>query len=121
MTIYRPLFVWPVYDQLRADAQTAPGWVFTDRPFYAFQAGLPVPPTMAVISRKRLESGIITQEMIVDALKQYRPRYVLLERFTYSYGPSIIDRINRNFDQVLDIDPARYYRLKPGERADPPY
>ena len=87
MTIYRPNYIQEMADQLRADGQAAPGWVFTDHPFYAVQAGLVVPPPIAVLSRKRLESGTITREMLRDVLKEYEPPYVLLERFTYDYGP----------------------------------
>jgi hypothetical protein len=101
MAIYRPNYIQEMADQLRVDGQAAPGWVFTDHPFYAVQAGLVVPPPIAVLSRKRLESGTITREMLRDVLQEYEPPYVLLERFTYDYGPVVIDEVNAHYDEVL--------------------
>lgn len=115
MTIYRPNYIQEMADQLRADGQAASGWVFTDHPFYAVQAGLVVPPPIAVLSRKRLESGIITREMLRNVLREYEPPYVLLERFTYDYGPVVIDEVNAHYDEVLEQGPAKYYRRRAGE------
>jgi hypothetical protein len=115
MEIYRPNYIQEMVDQLRADGEAAPGWVFTDHPFYAVQAGLVVPPPIAVLSRKRLESGTITREMLRDVLQEYAPPYVLLERFTYDYGPVVIDEVNAHYDEVLEQGPAKYYRRRVGE------
>jgi hypothetical protein len=112
MAIYRPNYIQEMADQLRADAQGTPGWVFTDHPFYAVQAGLLVPPPIAVLSRKRLESGAITRETLRDVLQEYEPPYVLLERFTYDYGPVVIDEVNAHYDEVLEQGPAKYYRRR---------
>jgi hypothetical protein len=112
MTRYRPTYVPLVAEQLMTDAEEAPGWVFTDRPFYAAQAGLLVPPPIAVLSRKRLESGIIGPERLREVLRDYRPSYVLLERFTSEYGPLFMDELDTHYDPVLIVPPARYYRRK---------
>ncbi|MBW7883945.1 MAG: glycosyltransferase family 39 protein [Caldilineaceae bacterium] len=119
MNLYRPLYVPPVADQLAADAAENPGWIFTDHPFYAFQAGVPVPPPVAVISRKTLETDIIRQEQILEMLKTYEPAYVLLERFTYNYSPYVIDEIRAHYEMVLEAEPARYYRriAEPAEQS----
>lgn len=109
-SLYRPLYIWEIAYQLKLDAQSQPGFVFTDRPFYAFQAGLPVAPPLAAISRKRLESGNITEADMLDVLNTYAPRYVVLERFTNQYGAAVMDEINRNYQLVLKILPGYYYR-----------
>jgi len=54
-------------------------WVFTDRVIYAFWAGLPVPPELAVIPSKRIWSGQITEEKIVECLERYQPEQILLQ------------------------------------------
>ncbi len=111
MTTFRPLYVESVAERLRADAgQTdRQDWIFTDHPFYAFQAGLAVPPEIAVLSRKSLETGIITQEMLAQVLRDYEPHFVLFERFTDSYSPEVMDEIHAHYTKELEADAARYY------------
>ncbi len=109
-SLYRPLYIWEIAQQLRIDAQLEPGFVFTDRPFYAFQAGLPVAPPIAAISRKRLESGNITEADMLAVLDTYEPQYVILERFTNNYSATVMDEINRHYQLVLKILPGYYYR-----------
>ena len=55
-------------------------WLYTDRVIYAFWAQLPVPPELAVVSRKRLWSGQLTTVQLIQCLERYRPEQVLLER-----------------------------------------
>jgi hypothetical protein len=111
MTIYRPNYIQSVADRLRADAATAaPGeWIFTDHPFYAFQAGLAVPPEIAVLSRKTLEANIIRQEHLARVMRDYAPRFVLFERFTDSYSPEVMDEIHAHYSKEIEEGPARYY------------
>jgi hypothetical protein len=67
----------PVVIELRKDAgQTH--WVFADRVVYAFWAGLPVPPELAVIPRKRVWSGQLTEAELIEYLERYRPERTLL-------------------------------------------
>ena len=111
MTTFRPLYIEPVAERLRADAAGAgrAEWIFTDHPFYAFQAGLLVPPEIAVLSRKSLETGIITQEMLAQVMRDYAPRFVLFERFTGGYSPEVMDEIHAHYSEELEADTARYY------------
>ncbi len=114
MRVNRPNYIPHIMERFTEDAAQTPAWVFTDHPFYAFQAGLPVPPPIAAISRKRIETGIITQEAMVQVLNDYAPRYVILERFTHSYSEPFMQIINERYDLVTEIEPGRYYRLKAG-------
>jgi hypothetical protein len=111
MTTFRPLYVEPVAERLRADAAQTDrqDWIFTDHPFYAFQAGLAVPPEIAVLSRKSLETGIITQEMLAQVMRGYAPRFVLFERFTGGYSPEVMDEIHAHYNEEMEADTARYY------------
>jgi hypothetical protein len=111
MTIYRPNYIQSVADRLQADAAAAAedDWIFTDHPFYAFQAGLPVPPEIAVLSRKTLEANIIRQEHLAKVLRDYAPRFVLFERFTDSYSPEVMDEIHAHYSKEIEEGPARYY------------
>jgi hypothetical protein len=58
-------------------------WVVTDVPMYAYLAGLPVPPEIAVISSKRVETGLITDKEMIDIVVKYQPEEVLIGRFDF--------------------------------------
>lgn len=109
MTIFRPNYIAPVVDLLKSQATNKDDWIFTDHPFYAFQAGLAVPPPTAVLSRKSMETGIITQDMLARVVREYKPKFVILERFTYDYSPAVMDYINANYTRNEDYEPAFYY------------
>lgn len=111
MRINRPNYIPHIFQRFSEHAAVEPGWVFTDHPFYAYQAGLPVPPPIAAISRKRLETGIITQGGMVATLEEYWPKYVILERFTHTYSEEFMQILREKYDLVVEIEPAQYYRL----------
>ena len=70
-----------VAEMVSYGAQTE--WVVTDRPIYAFRAGLPVPPATAAITIKRLATGYLTEEDLLATVRAYRPAQVLLSRFKW--------------------------------------
>lgn len=114
--LYRPLYIWEMVHQLQADAQQERGFVFTDRPFYAFQAGLPVTPPIAAISRKRMQAGILTHDDMLHALTKYKPEYVILQRFSdEDYSAPVMDEIHKHYALTLEIPPGRYYRRLPDQ------
>lgn len=78
-------------------------WMVTDQPMIAFRAHIPVPPEIAVLSRKRWETGGITEETLIQIVKDYRPEQVLLGRFDF---PDLEAHLNENYSLELD---------KPGE------
>jgi 4-amino-4-deoxy-L-arabinose transferase-like glycosyltransferase len=58
-------------------------WLFTDQPMYAFREGLLVPPELAVLSSKRVETGHLSREEVQAAIQRYRPEQVLIGRFDF--------------------------------------
>lgn len=56
-------------------------WVFSRGSIYAFHAGLPTIPELAVIPAKRIWSGRLTETKILSILEQYRPEQLLLEKW----------------------------------------
>jgi 4-amino-4-deoxy-L-arabinose transferase-like glycosyltransferase len=63
----------------RIAALTAPGdRVIVDRPILAFLASREVPPALAMLSRKRVETGGVTEADLEQALRGDRPRLVAL-------------------------------------------
>jgi hypothetical protein len=67
----------PMVMELRKDAGRT-RWVFADRVIYAFWAGVPVPPELAVIPHKRIWSGQLTEVELLKCLERYRPEQMLL-------------------------------------------
>jgi hypothetical protein len=106
-----PAYNATVVSRLQRDVQTRPGWVFTDRPYYAFQAGAAVPPPVAILTRKRLESGQISEETLLQVLDTYHPTYVILERFIPLYSASFMARIEREYTLMWKNQQTRYYTL----------
>lgn len=91
----------PIVRQLK-EFRTKTRWVFTDRVIYAFHAGLPVPPELAVIPSKRVWSGRITSAQVLESLRKYRPEQVVL------FGAQKRD------EQLKDYIDANYVVLRPG-------
>jgi hypothetical protein len=84
-------------------------WVITDLPMYAFKSGLPVPPNLAVFSLKRFASGNLTENDIIQSIKEYNPEQILLgrqdypliedflkERYTIIYTKGMVELYLRN-------------------------
>jgi hypothetical protein len=61
-----------------AAASAPEQFVLVDRPMIAFLARRRVPPSLAMISRKRLAVGGLTDREVVRALRDYRPAAVAL-------------------------------------------
>ncbi|WP_165873502.1 glycosyltransferase family 39 protein [Parasulfuritortus cantonensis] len=80
-------------------------WLYTDRPMYAFRAGLAVPPPLAVVSWKRLQTGGLTGTEVARALAVWRPELILLERFAW---PDLDAYLVGHYRRLPG--PARLYR-----------
>ena len=74
-------------------------WIFTDRPIFAFYADMLVPPELAVISNKRILTGNLQPDYIINILKKYTPEIILLDRFR-DYNLKIIPYIEKNYYTV---------------------
>ncbi|MFE1746642.1 ArnT family glycosyltransferase [Coleofasciculus sp. H7-2] len=83
-------------------------WIFTDRPIYAFYAGLPVPPEIAVMSDKRFRSGNLTFDDIIAVLKKYRPEQIVLARWIQTF------KNNNQFRTYLDENYSKTYEDEKG-------
>ncbi|MEM8722864.1 MAG: glycosyltransferase family 39 protein [Cyanobacteria bacterium P01_G01_bin.39] len=81
-------------------------WLVTDSPIFAFRAGMPVPPQTAVLSRKQLETGNITEEQLIEIIKQYQPHQILFKRFEWS---SVVDFLQQDYRLQRQQDNFRLY------------
>jgi hypothetical protein len=58
-------------------------WIVTDLPLYAFRVGLPVPPHLVVASTKRFVTGALTEEDLMNFVREYNPEQVLTGNGVY--------------------------------------
>jgi 4-amino-4-deoxy-L-arabinose transferase-like glycosyltransferase len=91
-------------------------WVFTDNPMYAFYNDLIVPPEIAVMSYKRINSGDLTFTEMLAILNKYHPEQLILTRWTTQIksDKNIMDYINNNYSLTYTnaIKTEEHYVLK---------
>jgi hypothetical protein len=91
-------------------------WMFTDRPIYAFYAELRVPPEIAVMSYKRINSGDIKTQKLLGILQKYRPEQIVLARWTSQIkaDTKIMNYITTNYLKTYgnDKNMEEHYLLK---------
>lgn len=80
-------------------------WIMTDVPMYAFRVQRPVPPIVATFSSKRLATGALTDEDVLNAMREYRPEQVLMARFKI---PALDAYLQENYRLVLSVE---YFQL----------
>ncbi|MBW4611607.1 MAG: glycosyltransferase family 39 protein [Hassallia sp. WJT32-NPBG1] len=98
-------------------------WVFTDRPIYAFYAGLRVPPEMAVISYKRFNSGDLTSKELLAILQNYCPEQMVLGRWISQIksDSDFMAYVNENYSKTYtdEKNTVEHYLLKEVDKFTP--
>jgi len=84
-------------------------WMVTDMPMFAFRAGISIPPNLAVISWKRFAAGDLTQDEILQTMRQLRPEQVLFERFDL---PKVDQYLAENYRLTLQRGDMKLYVRK---------
>lgn len=69
----------PLVEQMRK-YRNETRWIFTKNHFCAFQAGLPIPPNLLLLVKKRFWSGQITEEEVLNEVRGIQPEQLLLSR-----------------------------------------
>ncbi|MCX7594835.1 MAG: glycosyltransferase family 39 protein [Fischerella sp.] len=91
-------------------------WIFTDNPIYGFYAGLRVPPEIAVMSYKRLNSGDLTSTKMLAVLQDYRPEQIILTRWTgqIKSDRNLMNYIKDNYSRTYSnhLETEEHYVLK---------
>jgi 4-amino-4-deoxy-L-arabinose transferase-like glycosyltransferase len=83
-------------------------WMVTDLPMYAFYARLPVPPNLVVFSRKRFDTGQLTEAEILEGIQKYQPEQVLLGRADL---PRVQQYLKENYRLVFAQHDTELYVL----------
>jgi uncharacterized membrane protein len=93
-------------------------WIFTDRPIYAFYAGLQLPPEIAVFSSKRLVTGNLTSSDLLRVLQSYHPQQIILSRFKQAIesNKAIAAYINERYTKSYEDNSTSYYLLKNNQK-----
>lgn len=88
-------------------------WIFSDRATYPFYAGLPVPPEIAVFSRKRFFGETLDNQTLVSVMETYHPEQVLLTRFQSELlsDPQFVSYLDAHYTMVQENPDYVYYRL----------
>lgn len=68
---------WKIYAKFKEQAEDAK-LVVASRPLFAFRAGIPVPPELAVTSWKRFRSGQLNQKQVIREIQKSSPEVLLL-------------------------------------------
>lgn len=92
-------------------------WAMCDRLMYPFEAGLLVPPEVAVMSTKRRAAGKLPDESIVRTLDQYKPEQVFFTRI--DFGPSVNDYLAKHYRVARQYDinkPSPLYVRRDSEK-----
>ena len=84
-------------------------WIVTDRPIYAFRVGLPVPPHLAVFSEKRWVTEELTEDQVIDTIREWQPEQVLMGRYSY---PSIEEYLKQDYQIVHQMPYKKLYLRK---------
>lgn len=79
-------------------------WIVTDRPIFAFYAGILVPPELVLITHKRQFTEHSAQDYCIDKLEMYKPEMILLSELKY-YGPRVISYIQKNYSTIYQAMP----------------
>jgi hypothetical protein len=102
--------------QLLLKQKNTTHWLFTDRPIYAFYAGLRVPPEMAVISYKRFNSGDLTSKELLAILQNYCPEQMVLGRWVSQIksDSNFMAYVNENYSKTYtdQKNTVEHYLLK---------
>jgi hypothetical protein len=53
-------------------------FIYSVEPIYSFQSGIPFPPALAVVSRKRFWSGQMTFDRLIQDIEKARPEVMIL-------------------------------------------
>ena len=68
---------WKMVERVK-QYQKGTRWVFSDCPMIPFDAGLVVPPTLAVLSQKRFVSGSLDLNKLHEILVRFAPEQIVL-------------------------------------------
>ena len=83
-------------------------WVVTDMPYFAFVAGLNVPPELATFSTKMIESGTLDSYEVLRVIERRRPEQVLIGRIQIK---QVNNYLQQHYVLVTQTEDYKHYVL----------
>ena len=83
--------------------------LITDRPMFAFRSRRSLPPALANLSQKVIRSGVVTEQQMIDMIRERDAPIVLLGRFAL---PEVEAYLETRYDQVYGYVDLRLF-VKP--------
>ncbi len=83
--------------------------VVSDQLMFPFRTRLPVPPNLAMFTSKRVETGELREEEIIQTISSESPEQVLLSRFGY---PAVNAYLERNYELKYAAGSLKLYVRK---------
>jgi len=87
-------------------------WIFTLDRSAAFFLGIPIPPELIVISKKRSWSKQFDLEDEVRALREYQPEIVVLPQDSWLYSGKAKTFIDQNYALIGQLDKVRVWVVR---------
>jgi hypothetical protein len=76
---------------LMSDYSSMTDLIITDRPMFAFRLGKEISPELAVISDKRIQSGALDEEAILEIIRNMNPEQILFGRYAFDQIEAELD------------------------------
>ncbi len=89
-------------------------WVVTDRPLVAYRVGALNPPSLAVFSTKRIQTGNLPPRVLIAEIERWKPTTVMLNRFKVE--PTVQAYLRRHYVEIPD--PRWRHFVRPDRIAD---
>lgn len=92
--------------------------VIGDYPMIPFRAGCSVPPSLATVTKKRIQLGLLTAEQLVHIAEAYQPAAILLWDEQLTALPDFVAWVKAHYALAFQWDYHEIYIL-PGLGAEP--
>jgi|GEM_PF-800377 len=87
--------MWGDYDRFALEVMNAfkdkTRIVVSDRPMYAFRGDFAVPPNLCLTSLKRVRTGNLTVEELIETVRKHRPEQIVLTRKLYRHARAVLE------------------------------
>lgn len=88
-------------------------WLYTDNPILAVHTDLPIPPEVAVITKKRFGRGGDYEQKLLSSLQSYQPEQLVFTNYqSLLEHPQIGSYIKQHYELAIATRKFRQYILK---------
>lgn len=104
---------WPEIVSAISNYRDKTNWLYTDNPILAVHTDLPIPPEVAVITKKRFGKGGDYEQKLLSSLQSYQPEQLVFTNYqSLLQNPQIGSYIEQHYDLAIEKRKFRHYILK---------